>query len=184
MKRIFPIVMALLSLTVLPVFTACSPDDASFTPGTETPSPSPQPDPDPEPDPDPDPEPDPNPNPDPDPDSRLLLTIGTASFTATLSDTAAANVFKELLPLTVRMDELNGNEKYCHLPDRLPTAASNPGAIHSGELMLFGSDCLVLFYESFRTSYSYTRIGRLDNPAGLAHALGSGSVTVKFELLP
>lgn len=180
--------MALLSLTVLPAFTACSPDDASFTPGTETPSPSPQPDPDPEPSPSPQPDPDPDPDPEPDPnpnmDSRLLLSIGTASFTATLSDTAAANAFKELLPLTVRMDELNGNEKYCHLPDRLPTAASNPGAIHSGDLMLFGSDCLVLFYESFRTSYSYTRIGRLDNPAGLAQALGSGSVTVKFELLP
>lgn len=180
MKRIFPIAMALLSLTVLPAFTACSPDDAPVTPGTETPSPSPSPSPSPQPDPDPDPAP----NPDPDSDSRLLLSIGSASFTATLSATAAANAFKKLLPLTVRMDELNGNEKYCHLPDRLPTAASNPGAIHSGDLMLFGSDCLVLFYESFRTSYSYTRIGRLDNPAGLAHALGPGSVTVKFELLP
>ena len=47
--------------------------------------------------------------------------------------------------------------------------------------MLYGSTCIVLFYESFSTSYRYTRIGRVDNPAGLAAAVGSGSVTVSFE---
>lgn len=60
-------------------------------------------------------------------------------------------------------------------------AASNPGSIQTGDLMLYGSSCLVLFYESFRTSYSYTRLGRVENPSGLASALGRGSVSVTFE---
>ena len=84
--------------------------------------------------------------------------------------------------MTVNMPDLNRNEKYYYLSGSLPTAASNPGTIRTGDLMLYGSNCVVLFYESFSTSYSYTRLGRVNNSSGLASALGSGSVTVTFEL--
>ena len=79
------------------------------------------------------------------------------------------------------MNELNGNEKYHYLSSSLPTAAYQPGTIHAGDLMLYGNNCVVLFYETFNTSYSYTRIGAIDNPSGLASALGSGDVSVRFE---
>lgn len=114
--------------------------------------------------------------------NQLTITVGIASFTATFADNATAAAFKSRLPLTLNMSELNGNEKYFYLPESLPAAASNPGTIQAGDLMLYGSDCLVLFYETFRTSYSYTRIGRIDNPSGLAAALGRGSVSVTFSL--
>lgn len=114
--------------------------------------------------------------------NNLKITVGSASFNATLENNAAATAFKALLPMTINMSELNGNEKYFYLSGNLPTASSNPGTIRTGDLMLYGGSCLVLFYETFSTSYSYTRLGRVNNPSGLASALGSGSVTVTFEL--
>lgn len=112
---------------------------------------------------------------------KLKITVGSAIFTATLHDNAAASEFVKLLPMTVTMSELNNNEKYCDLPMSLPTNSSNPGTIQNGDLMLYGPRTLVLFYKSFPTSYSYTRLGKIENAAGLASALGSGSVTIRFE---
>ena len=37
------------------------------------------------------------------------------------------------------------------------------------------------FYETFKTSYSYTRIGKVKDTASLKKALGSWDVTIKFE---
>jgi len=114
--------------------------------------------------------------------SRVRITIGSNVFNATLSDSGTAKAFKAMLPLTVNMSELNANEKHAHLPGDLPRKDANPGTIHSGDLMLYGSNTLVLFYNTFSTSYSYTRIGKVDDVTGLAAALGSWDVTVTFEL--
>jgi len=113
---------------------------------------------------------------------KLKITIGANALTATLYNNPTATAFKTRLPMTINMSELNGNEKYFDLPDNLPANASNPGTIQTGDLMLYGSNTLVLFYKSFSTSYNYTRLARIDNPSGLTAALGSGNITVKFEL--
>ncbi|RAW01985.1 hypothetical protein DQQ10_05350 [Pseudochryseolinea flava] len=112
----------------------------------------------------------------------VLITIGSNQFTATLESNAAATEFKKMLPLTINMKDLNSNEKFFDLASNLTTNAANPRTINSGDLMLWGSNTLVLFYKSFNTSYSYTRLGKIENPSGLSQALGSGNVTVTFEL--
>lgn len=113
---------------------------------------------------------------------RMTLTIGANVFSATLADNAAAKAFGAMLPMSIGMSELNGNEKYYYLPRGLPVSVSYPETVRSGDILLFGSDCLVLFYKTFPTSYGYTTIGRVDDPSGLEAAVGSGGVSVKFEL--
>lgn len=115
-------------------------------------------------------------------DNKIIIQINGVSFSATLHGNAAANAFRSLLPLTADMDEHAGNEKYCSLPKPLPAKASRPGTIQTGDLMLWGNDCLVLFYKTFSSSYSYTRLGKIDDPSGLREAVGQGSVTVQFGL--
>src|SRR5215207_226441 len=110
---------------------------------------------------------------------KLKITIGSNTFNATFYNNETATAFKTKLPLTIDMKELNGNEKYFDLPDNLPANASNPGSVQAGDLMLYGSNTLVLFYKSFSTSYNYTRLARGGSPSGLAAALGSGNATVK-----
>ena len=113
---------------------------------------------------------------------KLKITIGTTAFTATLYNNPTVTAFKTRLPMNINMSDLNANEKYFDLPNNLPANASNPGTIQTGDLMLYGSNTLVLFYKSFSTSYNYTRLARIDNPSGLTAALGSVNITVKFEL--
>lgn len=113
--------------------------------------------------------------------TKMKITVGDKVFTVTLEDNATAKAFKTLLPFSINMSELNGNEKYFDLSESLALNSTNPGTIRNGDLMLYGSRTLVLFYKSFSTSYRYTRIGRIDNVSGLAEALGSGNVIVKYE---
>ena len=113
---------------------------------------------------------------------KLQIEAGGQTFTATLLDNSAARALLDCLPMTVSMTELNGNEKYYYMSDSLPVNSQRPGNIHAGDLMLYGSDCLVLFYESFSSGYSYTRLGSIDDPSGLAAALGGGNVEVTFQI--
>jgi hypothetical protein len=112
----------------------------------------------------------------------LLIKIGSQEFTATLLDNPTATALKAMLPLTMNMTELNGNEKYFDLSKSLPTNASNPGRINTGDLLFYRSKTLVLFYRTFSTSYSYTRVGKINNTSGLAEALGSGNAVVTIEI--
>ena len=113
--------------------------------------------------------------------ARVRITVGASTFHATLSTSDTAIAFKALLPVTVTMDELNGNEKHAPLPSDLLRHEAKPGRIRAGDLMLYGSRTLVLFYQSFSSTYRYTRIGTVDDVSGLAAALGPGPATITFE---
>ena len=112
---------------------------------------------------------------------KIKILIGDKIFDATLEDNETAREFVKNLPLEVTMTELNGNEKYYRFGKTFPSADKKVGEIHSGDLMLYSSSYVVLFYKNFSTSYSYTRLGKIDNPADLEKSLGNGNVKIKFE---
>jgi hypothetical protein len=114
-------------------------------------------------------------------ESRVWMTVGERRLAVTLADTDAARAFAARLPLTLDMSDLNGNEKKFDLPKELPAKPSRPGTIRNGDLMLYGASTVVLFYLTFDSPYSYTRLGQVDDPSGLAQALGQRSVRVRFS---
>ena len=108
---------------------------------------------------------------------KLNIKVGNKNFTATLYDNETAREF-----LNINMSELNGNEKYYYMDNSLKTSLENVKNIKKGDLMLYGQDCLVLFYRSFSTSYSYTKLGYIEDVNDLEQALGEGNVNIIFEL--
>jgi hypothetical protein len=113
---------------------------------------------------------------------RMWITVGERRFAVTLADTEAARAFVAGLPLTLNMTDLNGNEKKFDLPKDLPANASRPGTIRNGDLMLYGANTVVLFYLTFDSPYSYTRLGQVDDPKELAQVLGKSTVKIEFSM--
>lgn len=113
--------------------------------------------------------------------TSVIITINGKEFNAVFYNNETANAFINMMPLTLNMNELNGNEKYYNLSTTLPVNSERVGSIKKGDIMLYGSNCIVIFYESFNTSYSYTKIGYIENTENLSSALGSGSVSVTFN---
>lgn len=109
--------------------------------------------------------------------NQVKVLIDKKEYTINLEDNETAKEFVNILPLELNMNELNGNEKYIYLDTTLPTNSSNQKRINVGDVMLYGDNCLVIFYKSFDTSYSYTKIGHIDNLPNL----GNDSISVKFE---
>jgi hypothetical protein len=115
-------------------------------------------------------------------ETNINIQVGSRTFTATLADNPAVAALLTLLPLTLDMADLNRNEKTGQLPQSLPTQTYSPGTIQNGDLLLWGANDFVIFYETFFSSYSYTRLGKIDDPSGLKEALGTGDVTVSLTL--
>lgn len=112
---------------------------------------------------------------------QITMTVNGKQFAATLENNATANAFTKMLPLTLNMKELNANEKFAELPKSIPTDQYNPGTIEVGDILLYGSSTIVVFYKKFDTPYRYTKIGKIDQVDGLEAVLGKGNVKISFD---
>ena len=109
--------------------------------------------------------------------NTMKVIINKKEYIINLEDNETVKSFISSLPQELEMSELNGNEKYIYLDKSLPTNSENIKRIKAGDVMLYGNNCLVIFYKSFNTSYSYTKIGHIDNLPDL----GDGNIKVTFE---
>lgn len=109
----------------------------------------------------------------------IRLKMNGNDYQIELERNSTADELHEILPEEFAMKDLHQNEKYFDLPQTLPVQAEKVGKIEIGDVLLYRDQTLVIFYQSFETSYSYTRIGRIRQPELLAEQLGNGDVIVE-----
>ena len=111
---------------------------------------------------------------------KINVQIGDQTFTATLANTTAAQEFAQMLPMTITLNDYGGFEKVGSLGRSLTTSNSQTTTT-AGDIVLYNSSNIVMFYGS--NSWSYTRLGKIDDLTGWTDALGHGSVTAIFTLV-
>lgn len=94
---------------------------------------------------------------------KVNITVNNREYVLELEDNQTTREFLNTLPLSITMEELNGNEKYKYLDNKFTTDSKVPEIINKGDVMLYGNNCLVIFYKTFTTTYSYTKIGYINN---------------------
>lgn len=112
---------------------------------------------------------------------NILLKINKKEYEAVFYDNSTARELIKKFPMTIIMSDLHGNEKYYNLPSSFPTSSERISNITKGDIMLFGDDCLVIFYKSFSTHYRYTKLGYIKNAEDLDNSLGRGDIGITFE---
>ena len=109
---------------------------------------------------------------------KVYININNKKLGIDLENNSTTSALIKLLPLELSMNDLNGNEKYVYLNESLPTNTYSPKHIEAGDIMLFGDNCLVIFYESFDTSYSYSKIGHINN----LPSLDDGNISISIDV--
>ena len=109
---------------------------------------------------------------------KVYININNKKLGIDLENNSTTSALIKLLPLELSMNDLNGNEKYVYLNESLPTNTYNPKHIEAGDVMLFGDNCLVIFYKSFDTSYSYSKIGHINN----LPSLDDGNISISIDV--
>lgn len=116
---------------------------------------------------------------------KVQLVINDKAFQAQFYDHATTRAFVSTFPVTLTMQDLNGNELYTRLQEELPTTKQiRPPVINQGEIMCYYDNTLVLFYETLENTFGgYTKIGFIENPQNLQTTISSGNVNIHFSLV-
>lgn len=112
----------------------------------------------------------------------MNVTAGDRTFSAVLENNPAADALVEMMesgPVSIEMRDYSGFEKVGSLGKSLPAQDSRT-TTQAGDIVLYQGDQIVVFYGS--NSWSYTRLGHIQDLSGWEEALGDGSVTITFSL--
>ena len=114
--------------------------------------------------------------------TNMNVQVGDVVFSATLEENEAVSALVEMMresTVVVQMSDYSGFEKVGPLGASLP-ASNSQTTTQAGDIVLYNGNQIVIFYGS--NSWSYTRLGHIDDLTGWEEALGSGDVTVIFSL--
>lgn len=114
--------------------------------------------------------------------ANMNVQVGDVVFSATLEENEAVSELVEMMregPVVIQMSDYSGFEKVGPLGASLPVNNSQT-TTQAGDIVLYNGNQIVIFYGS--NSWSYTRLGHIDDLTGWEDALGSGDVTVTFSL--
>ena len=114
--------------------------------------------------------------------ANMNVQVGDVVFSATLEENEAVSALVEMMresPVVIQMSDYSGFEKVGSLGTSLP-ASNSQTTTQAGDIVLYNGNQIVIFYGS--NSWSYTRLGHIDDLTGWEDALGSGDVTVIFSL--
>ena len=113
---------------------------------------------------------------------KMNVNVNGQDFTATLEQNSAVSALVQMMengPVTLQLSDYAGFEKVGPLGQSLP-ASNSQTTTQTGDIVLYQGNQIVMFYGS--NSWSYTRIGRIDDLTGWEEALGSGDVTVTLSV--
>lgn len=113
---------------------------------------------------------------------NIIITIKNKKYEAILYDNSTVRELIKNFPISITMSDLNGNEKYYNFSKSFSTSSENVANINKGDIMLFGDNCLVIFYKSFSTHYKYTKLGYIKNTEDLENSFGKGDISITFEI--
>ena len=74
---------------------------------------------------------------------EIEVIIEGKHFTAEIEESETGRAFCALLPMTLNMSDLNGNEKYHYLSEVFPTSSRYYAAVEPGDLMIYGNSCVL-----------------------------------------
>lgn len=109
--------------------------------------------------------------------TEIKVIIENKPYKLILENNQTVEEFINILPQEYMMNELNGNEKYVYINESLTTNTRQYKQIEKGDIMLYGDNCIVIFYKSFETNYRYTKIGHIDNLPDL----GKENIKISFK---
>lgn len=113
---------------------------------------------------------------------KMNVTVGNQTFSATLESNAAVDSIVQMMqnaPIVIEMSDYAGFEKVGPLGTSLPRSDSQT-TTHAGDIVLYNGNQIATYYGT--NSWSFTRLGKIDDLTGWEDALGSGDVILTFSV--
>lgn len=115
-------------------------------------------------------------------ETKVKITVGDQELTATLYDNPTSRAFIDMLPVTLPMLDLYGNEMCYRFDDALPTDDVQSRGYEVGEIIYWPPrHSFVIRYSQNGEVFDMQSIGRVDSGVDIFNGIGDTDVT--FELM-